>query len=64
MKKPDREIYEITLKKLGSKPEQAIFIDDKQEYINGAKDVGINTVLFQNINQVKGELNQLGVKIV
>lgn len=63
VKKPDREIYELTLKKLGSGPEQSVFIDDKQEYINGAKDVGINTVLFQNIDQVKDELSRLGVKI-
>ena len=64
VKKPDREIYEITLKKLGSHPEQAIFIDDKQEYIDGAKEAGINTILFQNTDQVKDELKQLGVKIV
>jgi epoxide hydrolase-like predicted phosphatase len=63
VKKPDRGIYEITLQKLGCGPEKAIFIDDKQEYIDGAKEVGINTVLFQDINQVKDELNQLGVKI-
>jgi epoxide hydrolase-like predicted phosphatase len=63
VKKPDREIYEITIKKLGSQPEQAVFIDDKPEYINGAKEVGINTILFQNIDQVKDELNRLGVKI-
>ena len=63
VKKPNRKIYELTLKKLGSGPEQAIFIDDKQEYIDGAKEVGINTVLFQNIDQVKDELGQLGVKI-
>ena len=63
VKKPDRKIYKLTLKKLGSQPEQAIFINDKQEYIDGAKDVGINTVLFQDINQVKKELNGLGVRI-
>lgn len=63
VKKPDREIYELMLEKLGSHPEQAIFIDDKQEYIDGAKEIGINTILFQDINQVKGELNRLGVKI-
>lgn len=63
VKKPDREIYELMLEKLGSHPEQAIFIDDKQEYIDGAKETGINTVLFQDINQVKDELNRLGVKI-
>ncbi len=63
VKKPDKEIYEITLKKLGYGPEKAIFIDDKQEYIDGAQEAGINTVLFQDINQVKDELNRLGVNI-
>ena len=63
VKKPDRKIYELTLEKLGSLPEQSVFIDDKPEYINGAKEVGINTILFQNIDQVKDELNRLGVKI-
>jgi epoxide hydrolase-like predicted phosphatase len=64
VKKPDGKIYELTLEKLGSKPRQSVFIDDKQEYIDGAKEVGINTVLFQNIDQIKDELNRLGVKIV
>ena len=64
VKKPDREIYELTLEKLDSGPEQSVLIDDKPEYINGAKEVRINTVLFQNIDQVKDELNRLDVKIV
>src|SRR4030042_59145 len=64
LEKPDKEIYEITLKKLGCQPEQAILIDDKQQYINGAKKVGLKTLLFQNIRQVKEELARLGVKIV
>jgi epoxide hydrolase-like predicted phosphatase len=63
VKKPDRKIYELTLEKLGSQPEQSVFIDDNQEYINVAKEVGINTILFQNIDQVKDELNRLGAKI-
>lgn len=59
VKKPDRKIYELTLKKLGSEAQQSVFIDDKPEYINGAKEVGINTVLFQSMDQVKNELARL-----
>ena len=62
VKKPDRKIYELTLNKLGSQPGQSVFIDDKPDYINSAKEVGINTVLFQSMGQVKNELNRLGVK--
>lgn len=63
IQKPNRKIYELTLEKLGSQPRQSVFIDDNPKYINGAKEVGINTVLFENIDQVKEELNRLGVKI-
>ena len=63
VKKPGRKIYELTLEKLGSQPKQSVFIDDKPEYINGAKEVGINTVLFQSVDQVKNELARLSIKI-
>ena len=63
VKKPDRKIYELTLENLGSLPEQSVFIDDNPEYINGAKKVGINTVLFQSIVQFKNELARLSIKI-
>jgi len=63
VKKPDRKIYELTLEKIGSLPEQSVFIDDNPEYINGAKEVWINTVLFQSIAPFKNELIRLGIKI-
>lgn len=59
--KPERKIYEITIERLGSTPEQTIFIDDKQEFIKAAKQIKINTILFKNIEQVKTELAKLGV---
>lgn len=63
VQKPGRKIYELTLEKLGSEAQQSVFIDDKPEYINGAKEVGINTVLFQRMDQAKNELVKLAVKI-
>lgn len=39
--KPDMQIYEIALKKIGKKPEQCIFIDDKVENVEAAKSLGI-----------------------
>ena len=61
-KKPERKIYELTLEKLGSQPKQAVFIDDKQEYIKGAKEVGLNTIFFKNADQVKNELSLLFIE--
>ena len=55
-RKPEKKIYELTIQKLCSQPGQSVFIDDKPEYINGAKEAGLNTILFRNVEQVKNEL--------
>ncbi|MHC4426656.1 MAG: HAD family hydrolase [Planctomycetota bacterium] len=59
--KPERRIYEITLERLGSEARRSIFIDDRQDYTQGAREAGLNTILFKNINQIKNELAELGV---
>jgi len=55
-RKPEKKIYELTFQRLGSQPGQSVYIDDKPEYINGAKQAGLNTILFRNVEQVKNEL--------
>jgi putative hydrolase of the HAD superfamily len=62
MMKPQRRIYEITLERLGSKAGQTVFIDDIQNYVQAAKLIGLNTILFKSIDQVKGELTRLEVE--
>ena len=59
--KPEKRIYELAIKKLGSQAGQSVFIDDKSEYIKGAKEAGLKTILFENINQVRKALVELGV---
>jgi len=60
--KPEPRIYEITLEKLGSKAARSVFIDDRQDCIQGAKAVGLHTILFTGIGQLKRDLIRLGVK--
>jgi putative hydrolase of the HAD superfamily len=62
MAKPDRKIYEITVARLDCQSGQAVFIDDRPENINGAKETGLSTILFRDIEQVKKELSRLSVK--
>ena len=62
MMKPERRIYDLTLKRLGSQAGESVFIDDRPDYIQGAKEVGINSILFDNFAQVKDELTKLGVE--
>jgi len=54
--KPGRKIYDLTLNRLGIPARQALFIDDKQENIDGAKQAGLQTILFKDVNQLKRDL--------
>lgn len=48
MKKPDREIYKRLIEKYELNPKRCVFIDDRQENLVEAGNLGINTILFQN----------------
>ena len=50
LRKPDKKIYEKVVEEIGANPEQCLFVDDLQENLNAAKEVGLQTYL---INQPK-----------
>jgi putative hydrolase of the HAD superfamily len=64
IRKPQKEIYELTLTRLGVFPGQTLFIDDKPDLIDGAKRLGINTILFKNVDQLKKDLAKLSLNVV
>ena len=57
--KPKENIYEMVLERLGVEPIEAIFIDDKEENVHGAKNIGLYTILFVNPEQMRKELELL-----
>lgn len=59
--KPDKKIYLKTLKDLGVKAENCVFIDDALENVESANKLGINGIQFNNLEQVKKDLSKLGV---
>lgn len=61
--KPDLEIYQKFLKKFDLNPNDIIYIDDRERDIKPAKELGMKTILFQNINQLKDELKKLGILV-
>jgi len=60
--KPEREIYEITLNRLGSEASQTVFIDDRADYVQGAKEAGLHAILFESDDQLRNELTELEVE--
>ena len=63
LRKPGKRIYKLTVERLDVQPQEAIFIDDKKEYVLGAEKIGLNTILFRNFNQIKENLSSFSVKI-
>ena len=57
--KPEPEIFEIALERLGVLPEECVMIDDILEYCQGAEAVGIQTIQFLNTQQCITDLNTL-----
>lgn len=57
--KPSKEAYLHVAKLLHVKPEECVFVDDQEHYLEGARKVGMQTVLFQNAQQCAGDLERL-----
>lgn len=57
--KPQPEIFELTLDRLGVEPSEGIFIDDREDNIHGGEAVGIRSILYVDNDQLKRDLHQL-----
>jgi len=62
--KPERKIYEITLDRLTTPAGQTLFIDDRQDFIDGAKRVGLQTILFKDVDRLKKDIAGFFTNIV
>jgi putative hydrolase of the HAD superfamily len=58
--KPDLEAYEILLKELSLPAKEVVFIDDRFENIEAAQKLGIDAILFESVEQIRGELERRG----
>jgi putative hydrolase of the HAD superfamily len=58
--KPDAAIYRHVLKQLGTRPEETLFIDDKQVNVDAANALGMKGVLFTNVDQLRADLAAQG----
>jgi putative hydrolase of the HAD superfamily len=64
MAKPDPAIYRHLLKELGTRPEETLFIDDRQVNIDAANEMGIKGVLFTDVEQLRTDLVAQGLEAV
>jgi putative hydrolase of the HAD superfamily len=57
--KPDPEIYNIMLQRLGAKPEECLFIDDKERNLVTARNLGMKTILFDETDRAINSLQEI-----
>lgn len=57
--KPDPRIYQLAVERLGVAPQEAVFIDDAEENVEGAMAVGLHALRFESTDQVLSELRRL-----
>ena len=56
MEKPDPAFYRLVAERLGVQPHEAVFLDDTQACVEGARRVGMTGVLFVSNDQAIAEL--------
>ena len=56
MAKPDPAIYRYTLEKLGTRPEETLFIDDRQVNVEAAAALCMQAIVFTNAANLRVEL--------
>ncbi len=60
MAKPDPAIYRLALDQLETRPEESLFIDDKQANIDAAQALGLIGIQFTTVEHLREQLIKLG----
>jgi epoxide hydrolase-like predicted phosphatase len=59
LKKPHPKPFLSILEKLGVRPEESLFIDDKQENLDAAENLGMRSLIFKNNEQFFEDIAKL-----
>ncbi len=57
--KPDPKIYKLALDRMKVAGDESLFVDDKEENLEVAKSLGMNTVLAENPDQIIQEIEKI-----
>jgi putative hydrolase of the HAD superfamily len=57
--KPDPKAFELTLERLGVKPNETVFVDDTREHVEAARKLGLQGILFTTAEELEKELDLL-----
>jgi 2-haloacid dehalogenase len=61
--KPDPRIYEIAVERAGLPASSLVFVDDKQQNVDGALAAGLDGILFTDADRLRAALRQRGLPV-
>jgi putative hydrolase of the HAD superfamily len=62
--KPDPAIYQACIAALNVEPSRALFVDDREENLEGARACGIIGIRFESMGQLANDLRALGFRVL
>ena len=62
LQKPDDRIYSLALHLIQRRPEECLFIDDRAVNLEPAKRLGIRTIHYRSVAQLRQELQEYGIR--
>jgi len=63
VRKPDAGIYKLALKITQREPGECVLIDDRGLNLECARELGMNTIQYKNLAQLREDLARLGVTV-
>lgn len=63
LRKPTRKFYDRALNIAQARPQQSLFIDDREQNLMPAHALGMRTILYQSAPQLHAELMNFGVPL-
>lgn len=63
LEKPNPEFYKLALAKASARPDEAVFIDDKEKCTIPAEQLGMKAILYTNNTKLIEDLRKLGILI-
>jgi len=64
VRKPEEQIYQLALRISQCEPSECVLIDDRGLNLECARELGMHTIQYQNLEQLRRELAELGISAV
>jgi len=60
----DKKMFKALIERSGVKPEELVYSDNDEFKLGGARELGVHTFLFENVEQFLEDLRKLGIKCI